>query len=103
MTTEFHAKPYDTFTKIMSILRGKKLHRIHQCSNFLRARLAIEAIKKPQSNLEENENSSILHNFSSRKVPSIGRLNGTSRVFPVLNSTNQFLLQSTVFARSDSD
>ena len=78
MTTEFHAKPYGTFIKIMSILRGKKLHRMHQCSNFFRIRLAIEPIKEPQFNLEDNENSSILDYFSSRKDPAIGRSNGAS-------------------------
>ena len=105
MTTAFYAKPYGTFIKIKSIFREKKLHRTHQCSNFfLETGLAIETIKEPQSHLEEKENRSILEDdISSRKDPSIGSSNYTSRVFPVLKSTSQFLPQSTVSARSDSN
>ena len=72
MTTVFHAWLYGRFIEIQSNLRRKKLHKTNQGSNFLKALLATEIMKQPQSSLEEKVNPSIVKdNFSSRTAPYI--------------------------------
>ena len=111
MVTIFLAWLYGKLIEIQSNLRKKKLHRTNQSSNFLGGSLSNRDNVRPQSNLEEKVNLSILNDFSSRTGRSIftsivpvflDRSNETSWVFLALKSTSHFLLQSTVSRRSDS-
>ena len=43
ITTGFHARMYGRFIEIRGNLRGKKLHRANQDSNFLGSRFGDEA------------------------------------------------------------
>ena len=72
MLTVFHARLHSRFTEIQSNLRRKKLQRTNQDYNFLRGSFSNRDKKKPQSNLEEKVNSSILKDdFSSETDSSI--------------------------------
>ena len=85
MPTVFHARPYDRFMEIKSILRRKKLYRTNRGSNFLGGSFrAIETMSEPQSNLKDKGSSSILnYDFSSKRDPSIFNINSTRVTRPV--------------------
>ena len=104
MTTVFHRCLYGRFIEIQSNLRRKKVHRANEDSNFFGRGF------RRESNLEEKFNPSIIkYDFSSRTDPSIStsiapvfldQSNEISWVFLALNSTSQFLSQSTVSSDS---
>ena len=102
MTIVFHAWLYGRFIEIQSNLTGKKIPRMNQGSNFLGGSFGNKDNVRPQSNLEEKVNPSILKdNFSSRTDTSIfisiapvllDKLNKTSWVFLGLKSKNTYCL-----------
>ena len=71
MKTVFYTWVYGRFIEIQSNFKREKLQPI-KAPIFLEVVLAIEIMQKPQSNLEEKVNTSILKDyFSSRTDPSI--------------------------------
>ena len=72
MTTVFHGWTYGRFIEIQSNSVERNFIERIKVQNFMEAVLAIEIMQKPQSNLEEKVNRSILKdNFFSRTDPSI--------------------------------
>ena len=91
--------------------RIKKLYRTNQASNFLRGSFSNRDNEKPQPNLEEKANHSILKDdISSKTDPSFTWIapvllscsNKTKWVLPALKSRNYFLSQSRVPSISNS-
>ena len=106
MTTVFHVKPSGAFIEIKSNLRRKKLCRTNWSSNFLGGSFSNrDNVRAPFQLTREKQPQHLTKVFSSRIDPFISTsiapvlldwTNEKSWVFPALESTNQFLSQSSV-------